>query len=308
MEYRVFGETGLKVSTLSLGTVSLGIPYGIQIAGNFGTPDPASSIRLLRQAADAGINLFDTAPSYGDSEKIIGEALSGRSDLYVATKVSPPNQKTRGERQEAVFSSLQASLRNLRREVLDIVQIHNARAEDILRGELLEFLVLAKEKGLVRFLGASVYDEEAAKQAVNSPHLSVLQLAFSLLDQRASRSVFSLASSRNTAILARSALLKGVLSFKAMALPDQLSVLKLAAEKVRRELDCDWEDLPGLALRFCLFHENISSVLIGARTISELEQALAAWQSGPLSEQVLRSTPSLALWEEELINPTNWPI
>lgn len=308
MEYRSLGNTGFKVSALSLGTVSLGVTYGIQVSGDSGVPNAADAVRLLNQAADAGINLFDTAPTYGNSEEIIGRAFSRRPELYIATKVSLPDQKTSKERRETVYASLQRSLKRLGREVLDIVQIHNASCQEIQKGEITEFLTRAQEEGLVRFLGASVYGEEAAEQVTRNIHLDVLQLAYSILDQRPSKSVFGLATGSTTGILVRSALLKGVLSKKSTALPAELEPLRSAVQKVRRELDCSWPELPQLALRFCLSCEHASSVLIGARTCEELQQALAACESGPLPDHFLKAIPSLALHDETLVNPFNWPI
>jgi len=308
MEYRKLGNTGLEVSALSVGTVSLGVPYGIRVSGDYGMPDQLDAVRLLNEAADAGINLFDTAPAYGHSEQLLGQAFSTCPHLYIATKVSLPCQRTVSERRKNVMESLFTSLRNLKREALDIVQIHNAKAEDIEQGEMIGFLQEAQRKGFVRFLGASVYGEEAAAKVIENQGLDVLQIAYNILDQRPCQSSFRLAAKTNTGILSRSALLKGVLSKKAVALPDQLKALKHAAEKVRSELDCSWSELPEVATRFCLSSQRVSSVLVGVRTREELHQALAAWHAGPLSEDDLKIAPALALNEEFLINPSHWPI
>src|SRR3990170_3245835 len=88
MLYRKFGRTNLQVSVLSMGTVSLGMDYGIERPGDFGCPEESLSIQFLQAAADAGINLFDTAPGYGKSENILGKALGGRPECVFATKLS----------------------------------------------------------------------------------------------------------------------------------------------------------------------------------------------------------------------------
>jgi aryl-alcohol dehydrogenase-like predicted oxidoreductase len=307
MLYKEFGKTGLEVSTISLGTVSFGVPYGIPVAGDFGPPAPTTAARVLTAAADSGINLFDTAPSYGNSEKLLGGVFSGRSDLYIATKVSVPKHQTAKQRQRAVRNSLEKSLRLLRREVLDIVQIHNARAEDIQRGEIVDLLLEARQDGLVRFLGASVYGEQAAAEAMKNNYLDVLQIAYSILDQRI-QSNLSEAGKTGTAVLVRSALLKGVLSVKGRVLQGELGILRQAAERVCEGLKCTWEDLPEVALRFCLSSEDISSVLLGVRTLEELQQGLAAWEQGPLSQACLEAASTLALNEETWVNPSHWGI
>jgi aryl-alcohol dehydrogenase-like predicted oxidoreductase len=206
------------------------------------------------------------------------------------------------------MTSLENSLLNLKREVLDIVQIHNAKAEDIQRGEIIEFLQEAQEKGLVRFLGASVYGEEAAVHTIEHCSLDLLQIAYSILDQRPRHSLFGRAAITRTGIVVRSALLKGVLTKKAAALPHKLEELRHAAKKVCKKLECNWLDLPEKAIRFCISSPHLSSVLIGARTSEELAQALAAIQAGPLSDEEMSLTPALGLSEEALVNPSLWSL
>jgi aryl-alcohol dehydrogenase-like predicted oxidoreductase len=75
------------VSALSLGTVSLGVDYGIDAPGGFGRPDEQDAIRLVREAVDRGVTLVDTAPAYGASERIVGLAIGGDRRVLIATKV-----------------------------------------------------------------------------------------------------------------------------------------------------------------------------------------------------------------------------
>ena len=141
MRYRQLGRTGLQVSRLALGTVSLGAAYGIPVPGEFGRPAEADAIRILEYAVDSGINLFDTAPAYGDSEQLIGKALKNRPDCCIATKIAIPldaaGRPLGGNAlRHNVVESLEASLCALQRDCLDIVQVHNATIEVIHRGEL----------------------------------------------------------------------------------------------------------------------------------------------------------------------------
>ena len=75
MDYRILGRSGLRVSALALGTVELGLDYGITLPGEFGRPAESEAIRLIHAALDAGINLLDTARAYGESEPVLGRAL-----------------------------------------------------------------------------------------------------------------------------------------------------------------------------------------------------------------------------------------
>ena len=98
MRYRSLGDTGLKVSEISLGTAEIGLDYGFKGNAHYGKPDVKESIRLLHTALDHGINLIDTARVYGNSEEIIGQALEGMtSPPYIASKVflsKMPRRKT----------------------------------------------------------------------------------------------------------------------------------------------------------------------------------------------------------------------
>ncbi len=90
MNYKPLGKTGLHASSLGLGTVALGLTYGIQQPVGNDQPSETEAIRVIQETADAGVNLFDTAPTYGNGESIIGKALANLHECYVATKVSIP--------------------------------------------------------------------------------------------------------------------------------------------------------------------------------------------------------------------------
>jgi aryl-alcohol dehydrogenase-like predicted oxidoreductase len=311
-ERRLLGRTNLEVSALSLGTVELGTDYGIRQPGQPGRPDRAESIRLLEYAADRGINLFDTAPAYGDSEKLLGEALGRRNDCHFATKVSMLEKEGKPlsgkPLRKAVSDSLEASLRTLRRDFIDIVQIHNATVETIERGEITEALLKARDAGKIRFLGASVYGEEAALAVIKAGDFDTIQLAYNLLDQRMAGEVFPAACEANIGVICRSALLKGALTERARWLPEELAPLREQVTRAVNSLAGSWEKLPQIALRFCLSSSHISTVLVGASSRQELDAAIEAAAAGPLSNKELEIASGLALADESLINPVNWPI
>ncbi|KKS33156.1 MAG: Oxidoreductase, aldo/keto reductase family [Parcubacteria group bacterium GW2011_GWC2_42_12] len=314
MLYRKFGRTNLQVSVLSMGTVSLGMDYGIERPGDFGCPEESLSIQLLQAAADGGINLFDTAPGYGKSETVLGKALGHRTECLLATKVSVPRGAEGGILSGKVLwklveNSLEHSRTALRRDALDIVQIHNATEDLLKHNEVMDYLSEAKDKGIVRFLGASVYTEPEAMAVIRDGRFDVLQVAYNLLDQHMAEKVFPAANESGMSLLTRSALLKGVLTGKAKWLPQELQKLQASAERAKDLLSVSWEKLPEVALRFCASNPLVSSVLIGSRTIPELEAALSAMSDGPLSYDLLKKIESLAaLSDPTLLNPSNWSI
>lgn len=303
----------MRVSELALGTVELGMDYGIAVPGEFGRPTEGNAIRIVRQAVERGVNLFDTAPAYGESERVLGMGLAGRDDCYIATKVTVPSDEDgkvlRGsDLQRAVRRSLESSLRALGRETLDVVQIHNATPEVFRQGDMADALLDARTEGLVRFLGASVYGEAAALAVIDASCFDVLQVAYNVLDQRMARRVLPAASRAGVGVVGRSVLLKGALSAKAQWLPEELIPLKAAAKRAMELMAGSWDALPAAALRFCLSAPEIDTVLIGVRTVGELGDALAAVSAGPLAPDVARAAAGLVLDEERLVNPSNWPL
>jgi len=309
MQYVELGSTGLRVSRLGVGTAVFGLKdYGIPTPGENGI-DTGAAIDAIRAAVHGGINFFDTAPGYGRSEELLGQALSGLKDCVVATKVPVPEEIEAIPSRELlclVNASLDASLKALRRETLDVVQIHNATIPVLRRGELLGCLERAREAGKVRFIGASVYGPDAALAAVETGKVQVLQVALSLLDQRMCGQVLPAASAAGVGVLTRSALLKGALTKRAQWLPESLEQVRRASEHAVRGLGTSWEGLPAMALRFCLTVPATHTVLVGVRDRAELESCLSAEAAGPLPTSLLRTAHTLALDDELLLNPSYW--
>ena len=154
MNYRRLGRTNLQVSEISLGTVELGMDYGIPAQGAHRRPSEADAARLLNRALDLGVNLIDTAQAYGESEAIIGQALKSRRNEYnLATKISSLSWDgyTGKELREQVEASIAESLRALQTDSIDLLYIHNATPELIQRGEIVEIMQRAQQAGYTRF-------------------------------------------------------------------------------------------------------------------------------------------------------------
>src|SRR5262249_36978880 len=130
VDYRILGRTGLRVSALALGTVELGMDYGIAMPGEYGRPAESEAIRLIHAALDAGITLIDTARAYGESEAVIGRALRGRREQAVlATKVRTQREDGAtpdgAELRRIMEQALETSLHLLQTDYIDIWQVHH---------------------------------------------------------------------------------------------------------------------------------------------------------------------------------------
>jgi aryl-alcohol dehydrogenase-like predicted oxidoreductase len=300
MRYRKLGATGLEVSELALGTVELGIDYGFKGSDHYTRPAREDAVRLAVAALDSGITLIDTARAYGEAEAVVGEALRRtRLRPVVATKLAI----TAATKASDVFESVERSLVELGVESVDLLQIHSGTAAALANDDAMGALEDVARQGKARFLGASVYTEEEALGVVGHGGLATLQAPFNLLDQSMAERAFPLAAERGVGVLVRSAFLRGVLTPQVLSLPEPLAPLREAAMRALGGEPV--ESLPPMALRFCLSFNPVSSVIVGVRTLAELEANLRAADLGPLDEGVLRRRAEFAV-RSELASPASW--
>lgn len=310
MRYRKLGRTGFEVSEISLGTVEIGMAYGIAENGAASPPDEAAAGRLLHRALDLGINFIDTARAYGESEGIIGRALRGRrKEFYLASKVvaPPKDTATPAAVRDRVRESVQESLHQLQTDVIDMVMIHSAPLDVIQSGDVLEVLQDYKQKGVIRATGASVYGEEAALAAIATGACDCLQIAYSVLDRRPESQVVGAAAQADVGLVARSVLLKGALTDRCRHLPDALAGLKEAVGRMQALADRAGMSLPELAYRYVLSQDSPQTALVGTGSIPELEQAVGFASRGPLSSEQMSAIHAIAMPSADDLNPGTWP-
>src|SRR5271157_558158 len=217
MRYRILGRTGLRVSVIGLGTWQLGGEWG----RNFSQTEADA---ILDRAAELGVNLIDTAECYGDhlSEQLIGDYLARheRSRWVVATKFG---HHFRGFLDRADdFSAagtqrqLEASLRALRLEAIDLYQFHSGADAVFQNDELWAVLAEQKRAGKIRHLGLSILGKgsELQARAARRAGAEVLQVIYNRLDRRPEQLYFPHARRHNLGILARVPLASGLLTGK----------------------------------------------------------------------------------------------
>jgi 1-deoxyxylulose-5-phosphate synthase len=310
MRFRSLGNTGLQISEVSLGAAEIGLDYGFKGSANYARPEPSESIRLIHRALDLGINLIDTARTYGTSEEIIGMALKGaQSSPYIVSKVqlSPEAEhKNSTDLRREIFTSLETSLKALQRESIDLLLVHNPNLQCACRQEVTACLEEARQQGKVRFVGASPYDEETALVALRQPLFCAIQVPFNLLNQSMSRKVFALAEAQGVGVFVRSAYLRGVLTSQVHSVPERLFPLKAAALRSLQLLKEEVGGLAEAALRFCLSYKAVSSVVIGVKTIAELETNVADSAKGPLAAKSMPELESLSFAEDPLVDTRAW--
>lgn len=309
MELRALGNTDLQISPLGLGTVQLGMPYGI------GLPEPPPEpecIHFLRRAFAAGITFFDTAAAYGRSEELIGRAFAGSASRpVIATKVllrepgSPTMLRGQALRQQ-VEASVRRSLQRLGIEAIDLLQIHSVENRFV-GPEILELIEDLTRRGWVRYWGASTYGEEASLEVLAVPnHLRTLQVAYSALDRRLEKRVFPACRQQGTGLILRSIFLKGVLSERFIFLPPKLQPLRNAAMQLKRIAEEAGIALSELALRFAAYCPYAHVTLFGSTSFKELEANLAALAAGPLPPEVMAAVDVVEVPDQRLLDPRTW--
>ncbi len=315
VNYRRLGRTDLKVSALALGTVELGLDYGIAVPGEFGRPTEAEAIRLVHSALDGGISLIDTARAYGESEAVLGRALRGRRGAVVlATKVRTQRDDgttpTGDQLRQHMLESLETSLRLLQTEYVDIWQVHNVDAALLAQRDLLaEIFTAARRSGKARAIGGSTYGVEMPTAAIESNLFDMLQVTYSALDQRLGDQVLPTAAERDIGIVVRSILLKGALTARGDYLPDHLAELRERTRQFRGVVaDSGLGASPAqVAVAFGLANPQIHSVLVGVRSEQELREALGAAVI-QLPAGLLARLAALRLDNANLLNPSTWGI
>ena len=197
MEMTTLGRTGLEVSRLGVGLVEIGVELG--------WPDEAQAARVLNTALDSGINFLDTAECYGIAEEVIGRNIAHRRNEYVlATKAGHVRHGYVGApwTGKTVADSIDRSLKRLKTDYVDLVQLHAFDLDSPAPDDTIEALLRAKEAGKTRFAGYSA-DNEHARWAIESGYFDTLQCAFSLLDQHPRTKTFPLAEEHGVGIIVK---------------------------------------------------------------------------------------------------------
>lgn len=315
MQHRTLGRTGLTVSALALGTVELGLAYGIPLPGESGRPDDAEGMRIVHAALDGRINFIDTARAYGESERVLGLALADRRERVVlATKVAtqrPDGSTPSGDDlRRAMTASLDESLCQLRTDWVDIWQIHNVDAALLAQADVVaEVFAAARQSGKARWTGGSFYGAQLPLAALAADIFDVMQVTYSVLDQRLADRFFAAAQARNVGVVVRSVLLKGALTERADHLPDRLEPLRERSRRFRQlvanaGIGCSPAQA---ALAFALAQPGIHAALVGVRSVAEVEAAVDGAQLA-LPPEVVEEMGCLRLDDEEMLNPGTWGI
>jgi len=332
MNYRSFGKTDLKVSEIGLGCQSLG--------GGLYYRDDRESIKMLHQALDSGINFYDTSDHYsqGTSERLLGQAFKGKRDrvilstkagtsysslgglalklrplLYPLGRLVRPFKiyfhRMRATQKHSDFSAkylrqaVEASLKRLQTDYLDLFQLHKPPSFALERGDFCEVLEKLKAEGKIRYYGVACSINNMIPDTLlclKHPGISSIQITLSLLDQEAIEKVLPMAREKEVAVIARNPRAQGHLTNELQDIMGETYARnkREVEEKIKRAKSFHFlikenRSIAQAAIRFILQLKGVSVVIPRAVNREQLKENLGALAAAPLTNEEIQLTRKL---------------
>ncbi len=310
MKYRKFGRLGWKVSEIGFGAWAIG--------GSWGTQSDDESLKALRRALDLGCNFIDTAQVYGDgrSEKLISKIIAERKGerIYVATKIPPtpggewppsPYDRCEDRYPETYLRErLERSLRDLKSEAIDIVQLHTWTRAWNRNPTALETLRKFQKEGKLRGIGISTpeHDQNSLIELMRGGWLDAVQVIYNIFDQEPQAEFFPAARENDVGVIVRVAFDESALTGKLTPQTkwekgdfrnnyfagDRLERTVKRVDKIRETIGSAEPDLATAALKFALKPAAVSTVIPGIRNVKQAEMNIAVSDQKPMSDELER--------------------
>lgn len=296
MEKRRLGKTDMDVSVLGFGGSEIG----------YKATAVETVVDLLNRALDAGLNLIDTAECYRGSEEAIGHAVGHRrNDFYLFTKCGHPHGIESGANwsKTSILESIERSLRRLGTDRVDVVQLHSCSESELRKGEAIEALQTAREKGYTRYIGYSG-DSGAARYAVECSAFDTLQTSISIADQEAIELTLPVAREKNIGVIAKRPLANVAWRTGHHPIDSYHHEYWERLRKLEYDFltDEDLEHTVSIALRFTLTVSGVHTAIVGTTKPERWESNAQLLETGPLSEREFQAIRQR--WED--VAPRIW--
>jgi myo-inositol catabolism protein IolS len=292
MQQRALGRTGYHVGAVGMG--------GNRI-GNMDGPTDEHWIDLICHARELGVTLFDSSPNYGRSEELLGRALGNDPTLVMATKCPPERDREPAEALTVPYvrGRCEESLRRLRRDRIEVYQLHSPSADTLQQSDWHDALTGLKAAGKIGCVAVSTNNPEMLRWLISEGLVEVVQLEYSMLSPRLAE-ILPLAEARGVGVLVQMPLCRGILSGKfapgqevtadhrAVLMRDRLPGLIEKTEAFRR-LDARANlPLAEIALRYALAPPAVSCIIPGARSREQLSANVRAGDAAPLPAALIQ--------------------
>ena len=295
MEYRKLGQTDINASVLGFGGAEIG----------YQQPSVGTVKKLLDETFAGGLNVIDTAECYAASEELIGEAVGKRrKDFYLFTKCGHESGSSQSDwRSESLLRSIQRSLKRLKTDYVDLIQLHSCSEAELRQGDVIETLKHARERGYARYMGYSG-DNQAALYAVQCGVFDTLQTSVNIADQEALDLFLPLARKHNLGVIAKRPVAN--VAWQNGTRPPKDGYGRPYWERLQKLqyefLDGRLEETVAAALRFTLSVPGVHTAIVGTTKPGRFAGNAAAIAAGPLPADLFDSIR--VRWRE--VAQANW--
>lgn len=268
MKYSIVGSSSLSVSKIGFGCMSL-------------PPDEKIAMPVLERAIDLGVNYLDTADIYNDgiNEEIVGKAIKGKRDkIIIASKAGNVRRPDGGldwnPTKKHILSCIDKSLQRLNTDFIDLYQLHGGTINDNI-DESIEAFELLKQQGKIRYYGISSIRPNVIREYVKRSSIVSVMTQYSLLDRRPEEETLDVLQKNNIGVLVRGAVAQGLLIDKPAKpyLDYTANEVRSIAEAVHK-ISGEKRSATQTAIKYILQNRAITSVVVGMRTIDQLEEAI----------------------------------
>ncbi|HUZ58842.1 MAG TPA: aldo/keto reductase [Hanamia sp.] len=304
---------GYKISKLTLGTVALGMSYGI--SNENGKPERTNSLALISSAIKEGINTLDTARTYGEAEQLIGEFLeksTANSSVNVVSKfkISPENLNNKDKARAEIFNSVRTSARSLNVSVLPIGLFHmnrNLPMDKVLK-ILPQIITELKDEGLIDLAGVSIDHPDEAKLFLDHMEFEAVQVPVNLFDRRViENGMIDRMHAEGKIVFARSVFLQGLFFMNPLGLRGNLRKAAPYIEALQRMAKETNRSIAELAFSFVNGLKGVTSIVFGAVNQDQVKENIRLSQTIGINNQVRNLIKSCFDGiPEQVITPGLW--
>jgi len=296
MEKRRLGKTDMDVTVLGFG--------GAEIGYQKTTEDTATE--LLNGALDAGVNVIDTAECYQASEEMIGRAINKRrKEFYLFTKCGHPHgmESAANWSKDSILQSIERSLKRLQTDRIDIVHLHSCSESELRKGEVVDALQTARERGHTRYIGYSG-DSRAAHYAAECGAFDTLQISINIADQEAIDLTMPVAREKQMGVIAKRPIANAAWKTGHKPIDSYQHEYWERLRKLNYDFlrHADLETTIGIALRFTLSVPGVHTAIVGTTKPERLSENMKLLEAGPLNEAEFQAIRHR--WEE--VAPRIW--
>lgn len=277
MKYIQAGRGERTISQMTLGTVQLGMNYGV--ANKNGKPSLFEAFRILDAAAEGGINSIDTARAYGDSEEVIGKYLSSPTcklqDAFITTKfaIDPSAGTSSREIEKQILDHAASSLTKLNIKKIHVYMLHQAKDMHQYGKAVPDTLNKLKKDGLIEKAGVSVYFYEEAEEMLEYGRYEAIQIPVNIFDDRIIKSrVIEKLQKAGNIVFARSVFLQGLFFLDPDDLPQSLQAAREPLIELRKLSHDNEISTTSLALSYIRDMQGVTSLVLGAETPEQVKE------------------------------------